>query len=121
MNFMAERDETDWLAAEERGRTEMATKPRALAARYDRNLERLVVDLANGCTFLFPPRLAQGLENATDDQLERVEILGYGFGLHWEDLDADLKVESLLAGRFGSQRYMEERFGPDWRESARAA
>jgi Protein of unknown function (DUF2442) len=118
---MADPSDIDWKAAEERGRIEMATKPRARAARYDRKLGRLVVELANDCTFLFPPRLAQGLENATDDELEKVEILGYGFGLHWEDLDADLKVESLLAGRFGSQRYMQERFGPDWRDAAQAA
>jgi Protein of unknown function (DUF2442) len=118
---MADLSEADWKAAEERGRIEMATKPRARSARYDRDLDQLVVELVNGCTFLFPPRLAQGLENATDDQLERVEILGYGFGLHWEALDADLKVESLLAGRFGSQRYMQERFGPDWRDTAQAA
>jgi Protein of unknown function (DUF2442) len=118
---MADLSEADWKAAEARGRIEMATKPRARAARFDSKLDRLVIELTNGCTFLFPPRLAQGLETATDDQLGQVEILGHGFGLHWEELDADLKVESLLAGRFGSQRYMMERFGPAWRDAAQAA
>jgi Protein of unknown function (DUF2442) len=118
---MAEMTEDEWKAAEERGRIEMATKPRARAARYDHDLERLVIELVNGCTFLFPPRLAQGLEDATNDQLATVEVAGLGFGLYWEGLDVDLKVESLLAGRFGSQKYMENRFGPDWRHTAAAA
>jgi hypothetical protein len=44
--------------------------------RYDRQLDRVIVDLTNGCTFAFPPRIAQGLETATADQLAEVEILG---------------------------------------------
>ncbi|VTZ64182.1 hypothetical protein EMEDMD4_570063 [Sinorhizobium medicae] len=41
--------------------------------------------LTNGCTFAFPPRLAQGLEEASSDQLAAVEILGHGYGLHGGD------------------------------------
>jgi hypothetical protein len=111
---MADFQETEWAKAEERGRVEMAIKPRALSAHYDRTSGRIVVELVNGSLFEFPARLAQGLQSATDDQLAEVEILGVGFGLHWEALDADLKVESLMAGRFGSTRYMIDRFGPDW-------
>lgn len=55
------------------------------------------MDLTNGCTFAFPPRLAQGLEAASDDELDAVEILGAGHGLHWEVLDGDLSVPGLLA------------------------
>jgi hypothetical protein len=113
-NYMADFQEAEWAKAEERGRVEMATKPRALSARYDRKSGRIVVELVNGSLFEFPARLAQGLQSATDDQLAEVEILGVGFGLHWEALDADLKVESLMAGRFGSTRYMIDRFGSDW-------
>jgi hypothetical protein len=113
-NYMADFQEAEWAKAEERGRVEMATKPRALSARFDRKSGRIVVELVNGSLFEFPARLAQGLQSATDDQLAEVEILGVGFGLHWEALDADLKVESLMAGRFGSTRYMIDRFGSDW-------
>ncbi|HEX8486473.1 DUF2442 domain-containing protein [Sphingomonas sp.] len=115
---MAEISDAEWSAAEERGRIEMATKPRARSALYDVASQRLIVELVNGSTFIFPPRLAQGLENATDAQLSRVEILGVGFGLHWEELDADVSVEGLLAGRFGSRRYMAERFGSGWEAAA---
>jgi hypothetical protein len=111
---MAEPTDEDWTEAKERGRIEMATKPRASSARYDATSGRVVVELVNGSIFAFPARLAQGLENATDAQLANIEVTPVGFGLHWEELDADLKLESLMAGRFGSRRYMMERFGPDW-------
>jgi hypothetical protein len=104
----------EYEVALERGKIEMATKPRAIAVRYDEAIDRLIIELANGSVFHFPPRLAQGLETATSAQIGAVEILGVGFGLHWEELDADHRVEDLLAGRFGSRRYMVERFGPYW-------
>ena len=98
-------------AAIERGRRVLETEPRAAAARYDRKLDRVVVDLTNGCTFAFPPRLAQGLEAATDKQLKDVQILGVGYGLHWEALDVDLSIPGLLAGLFGTKAYMARRAG----------
>jgi hypothetical protein len=95
----------------ERGRQALETEPRAASARYDRALDRVVVDLTNGCAFAFPPRLAQGLEAATDDQLDEVQILGLGYGLHWETLDVDLSIPGLLAGLFGTKTYMARRAG----------
>src|SRR3546814_11474946 len=63
------------------------------------------------CTFAVPSRLAQGLEGATDDQLAAVEILGQGYGLHWEALDADLSVPGLMAGLLGTKAWMARRAG----------
>ncbi|MGB0913943.1 MAG: DUF2442 domain-containing protein [Phaeobacter italicus] len=57
------------------------------------------------------PRMAQGLETATDDELASVEILGAGYGLHWEVLDTDFTVGGLLAGVFGTKSYMARRAG----------
>lgn len=98
-------------AALARGRQALESEPRAASARYDRRLGRLVVELTNGCTFAFPPRLAQGLEAATDEELEKVEILGLGYGLHWEALDVDLSMPGLLAGLFGTRAHMARRAG----------
>jgi hypothetical protein len=98
-------------SALERGRIARLYEPRAAAARYDREHERIVVELTNSCTFAFPPHLAQGLENATADQLAQVEILGPEYGLHWEALDVDLAVPDLLAGLFGTRSYMARRAG----------
>jgi Protein of unknown function (DUF2442) len=69
--------------ARERGKAARQHEPRAASAHYDRKLGRVVVELTNGCTFGFPPHLAQGLENATDSARARVEILGAGYGLPW--------------------------------------
>ena len=98
-------------AALERGRTSRSTEPRAVSCRYDRSAERVIVELANGCVFAFPPQLAEGLDGATDEQLAQVEILGAGYGLHWEVLDADLSVPGLLAGLFGTRAYMARQGG----------
>lgn len=95
----------------ERGRIAQQTEPRATAARYDKKNSRIIVDLTNGCTFAFPPRMAQGLEAATDEDLASVEILGAGYGLHWEALDTDFTVGGLLAGVFGTKAYMARRAG----------
>ena len=97
-------------AANEAGRVLRASVPHAASARYDRDADRIIVDLTNGCTFAFPPRLVQGLEDATADQLAKVEI-GSGYGLHWDALDVDLTVHGLMSGVFGTQAYMARRAG----------
>jgi hypothetical protein len=93
-------------AALARGRDVLAHTPRAAAARYDRKLGRIIIELTNGCSFAFPPRAAQGLEKASDDQLAGVEIAGVGFGLHWAELDVDLSVPALMAGLLGTNAHM---------------
>ncbi|SNT24250.1 Protein of unknown function [Sphingomonas laterariae] len=93
-------------AAMARGKLALESEPRAAAARYDPALDRMVIDLTNGCTFAFPPRIAQGLERATAQQLADVEILGLGYGLHWEALDVDLSLPGLLTGLFGTKAHM---------------
>ena len=111
---MVELSEEEFAAATRRGDIELATKPRAIAAHYDKGSRRLVIELANGSIFTLDPRLLQDLQHATDEQIGQVEILGAGFGLHWEELDSDHSIEGLLAGWFGTRGYMTERFGSAW-------
>jgi hypothetical protein len=108
---MADLSDLQIDAALERGKAARATEPRAASARYDRKRRRIVVDLVNGSTFAFPAALVQGLETATDDQLADVQILGSGYGLHWESLDVDFSVPGLLAGIFGTRAYMARKAG----------
>ena len=103
---MAELTDEEYEAARERGRVEFETKPHARTARYDRDAGMVVVELYNGCVFSFPPRQLQGLENASDAELASVEVIGIGYGLHWEPLDADFTVHGLMEGRFGTAKYM---------------
>ncbi len=93
--------------AERRGQLSAATEPRAMTARYDAGSGRVLVELDNDCSFAFPARLAEGLADASDADLAEVEILGAGYGLHWESLDVDLSLPGLLAGLFGTKAYMD--------------
>lgn len=103
--------DADIDAAIERGRIAGQTEPRAGSARYDAASGRVIVELTNGCVFAFPPRLAEGLQDATDQQLAAVDILGRGYGLHWEDLDVDLSLPGLMAGLFGTRAFMARHAG----------
>lgn len=93
-------------AAEARGRKMLETEPRASAARYDQATGRVVVDLANGCSYAFPAQLVQDLQGASHGDLAGVEVDGQGFNLHWPALDVDLYVPALVAGIFGTRAWM---------------
>jgi len=81
-------------------------EPRAKSARYDRRTNRIVVELRNGASFIFPPELAQGLAGASPNDLANVQVTPSGAGLRWPSLDADFSLPNLLAGEFGSKSWM---------------
>ncbi len=108
---MADLTDTELDAAAARGRSARLAEPRAARAWYDRGRGHIAVELTNGSTFSFPVTLAQGLENATPDQLAAMEILGAGYGLHWEALDVDLSIPGLCAGLFGTKAHMARHAG----------
>ncbi|MDX6712195.1 MAG: hypothetical protein QOH96_3211 [Blastocatellia bacterium] len=97
---------TQHREAVRRGKETMQTQPRAVEAYYENG--RVVVNLSNGCTFIFPPEISQGLAGASPSDLKEVEILPPGFALHWETLDADFSLPGLMAGIFGSNAWMAE-------------
>ena len=101
----------DYEAAIERGRIFRETVPHAVAARYDAVSGRIVVDLTNGSTFAFFPQYLQGMEHGTPEQFAEVEVLGAGYGLHWESLDADFTVPGLLNGVFGTAKWLASQAG----------
>ena len=82
-------------------------EPRARSARFDRKAERILVELDNGCLFAFPARRVQGLEDASAADIAKIELLGRGYALHWPRVNADLPIESALAGIFGSLKWMQ--------------
>jgi hypothetical protein len=84
---------------------------RAVAVRYDRRSSRIVVTLHTDVQISFPVRLAEGLAEASPEDLAIVEITPSGLGLHWPRLDADLHVPGLLAGQFGSKSWMAAQLG----------
>lgn len=107
--FEVDEAELDRQHAEavERGKKKLREEPRATAVRYDEKQKRVIVDLNTGATYVFPPRLAQGLSDATDEELADVKILGHGFTLEWTKLDEHFSIKGLLSGIFGNKDWME--------------
>lgn len=85
--------------------------PGAVSARYDRHMRRVIVQLHFNLGIFCAPRDAEGLENATPEQLDTIEISPSGFGLHSPKLDADIYLPSLLERVFGSERWMAASMG----------
>ena len=106
---MAGREEFN--RANARAAARRAAVPRAIAARYNRRLGRLIVSLSMGVDVMFAPHAAQGLERAKPSSLSAIEISPSGLGLHFPRLDADLYLPALLEGFFGSKRWMAARLG----------
>ena len=105
---MAYLTDAAFTAAEARGQAILETEPRAVSARYSRKTGRVTIELMNGCSYVFPTRLVQGLSEADPDNLEDVEVDGMGFNLHWSKLDVDLYVPALVAGIFGTRHWMRK-------------
>src|SRR5690606_21142900 len=83
--------------------------------------DRVIVDLANGATFAFPPRLVEGLHDASPEAIAEVAIIGVGYGLHWESLDLDYSVPGLMNGVFGTANWMAAKAGRTKSEAKAAA
>src|SRR5437660_9310157 len=87
----------------------------ALAQKVRVSADELVVEMVDGRSDSVPvqwyPRLAHG----SPTERQNWQIIGRGVGIHWPDLDEDIAVEDLLAGRpFGEsqpsfQRSLESR------------
>ena len=97
----------------------LATELReAMAQSVTVSDDALVVDLTDGRTITVPlawfPRLAHG----TPAERANCRLIGTGEGIHWPDLDEDISVESLLAGRRSGEtqeslrRWLESRKAP---------
>jgi len=69
------------------------------AVRVTVTKEALTVDLADGRTVIAPlawyPRLLRG----TSEERKRWRLIGGGEGVHWPDLDEDISIDGLLAGK----------------------
>jgi len=81
----------------------MSTSPSELRAALAQQVtvtdDALVIDLVDGRTVSVPlawyPRLVHG----TAAERANWRLIGRGEGIHWPDLDEDISVASLLAGR----------------------
>ena len=81
----------------------MSTSQTELRAAQAENVlvteDSLVVDLADGRTVSVPIAWHPRLEWGAKAERSNWRLIGKGEGIHWPDLDEDISVESLLAGR----------------------
>ena len=77
----------------------------------------LSVDLVDGRTVSVPLLWFPRLAHATPDERGHWRLIGRGEGIHWPDLDEDISVANLLAGRPSGEnqrsfkRWLEVRSG----------
>ena len=73
------------------------TVPRA--ERVKLSADTLRVDLDDGRTIFAPLAWFPRLSHATKEESANWRLIGKGQGIRWEDIDEDISVEGLLAGR----------------------
>lgn len=61
--------------------------------------DTLSVDLSDGRTISVPLAWFPRLVHATPHERSNWRLIGEGQGIHWEDIDEDVSVEGLLAGK----------------------
>ena len=65
--------------------------------------DSLNVDLSDGRSITTPLAWYPRLLHATQEERNRWRLIGGGHGIHWEEIDEDISVEGLLAGRASSE------------------
>ena len=61
--------------------------------------DTLTAELADGRSISVPLAWYPRLAHAAPDERRNWRLIGGGHGVHWPDLDEDISVEGLLAGR----------------------
>lgn len=71
-------------------------KPEPLAIDVQFSDDALKIILVDGRELSVPLDWSPRLLQATPEQRQNWRLMGGGIGIHWEDVDEDLSVESLL-------------------------
>ena len=67
------------------------------------------VELSDGRTISVPIEWYPRLVHGTSEERSKWRLIGRGQGIHWEDLDEDISVEGLLAGRPSGESHLSFR------------
>jgi len=73
-----------------------AEKAEALVVDVSFSPDSLVITLTDGRTVSAPLSWFPRLVSASKRELKKWELIGGGIGIHWETLDEDISVASLL-------------------------
>lgn len=78
--------------------TTAVIEPAALRAWAEKRM--IYMELTDGRIVGFPADRFQILSQASDDQLQDVQVEVGGYALRWDEIDEDLTVAGVVAGRF---------------------
>ena len=78
-------------------------RPCAIRARVSN--EAIVVELRDGRTVTAPLNWYPRLLHGSARERRNWRLMGGGMGVHWPDLDEDLSVEHILAGRRSAESH----------------
>ena len=70
-----------------------------LATNVEVTEDTLTVDLSDGRTISVPLAWYPRLGHATVEERSTWSLIGRGEGIHWPQLDEDISVEALIAGK----------------------
>lgn len=65
--------------------------------------DELNVDLSDGRSISVPLAWFPRLFHSTEEERQHWRMIGKGEGIHWEDIDEDISIEGLLAGRASNE------------------
>ena len=63
--------------------------------------DKICILLSDKREIRFPIEMNKKLREASPVQIQNIEIICNGAGLHWPDLDEDLSITGIIEGRFG--------------------
>lgn len=87
------------------------------ARRVSVSAENLVVELTDGRVLSVPIAWYPRLQHGSLKERRAWQLIGGGEGIHWPDLDEDISVEGLVAGRPSGEghaslaRWLKSRMG----------
>ena len=79
---------------------EKQTAIESVALRAWVEARTIYIELTDGRIIGFPADRFSILKRATNEELRKVSLRLNGYALHWEDLDEDITVPGIVAGRF---------------------
>lgn len=89
----------------------------ACASNVTVTKDTLTVDLDDGRTISVPLEWYPRLTHGSSKERNKWSLIGEGLGVHWPDLDEDISVENLLAGKPSGEsqrsfkRWLDQRNG----------
>jgi hypothetical protein len=78
--------------------TAVAAEPTAIRVWVEGRM--VFLELTDGRVMGFPANRFTRLRDASAEQLQRVTLELNGYALRWEELDEDITVPGVVAGRF---------------------